>query len=188
MSKAAGNGSDQGCRAAGDIWKQGLTSHWCKPHFSGSEGPSPSFILRDNVNIPNYTVAPEATLFASGSPAKQIRLMVTGHTRKQDGVLVCPWVLFKVARRNCSFSRTYFFFPLLIAVSLLNLHVFDWQGHVAILDYFPLSLSFLFFPSDKCLLEGGSPEFRPCTGGRMTTRNRVDRGPASGGCSLFITW
>lgn len=110
MSKAAGNGSDQGCRAAGDIWKQGLTSHWCKPHFSGSEGPSPSFILRDNVNIPNYTVAPEATLFASGSPAKQIRLMVTGHTRKQGGVLVCLWVLFKLARRNCSFLRTYFFF------------------------------------------------------------------------------
>lgn len=110
MSKAAANGSDQHCRAAGDIWEQGLTSHWCKPHFSGSEGPSPSFIPRDTVNIPNCTVAPEAILFASGSPAKQIRLMVTGHTRKQDGVLVCLWVLFRVARRNHSFSRISFLF------------------------------------------------------------------------------
>lgn len=63
--------------------------------------------------------------------------------------------------------QEYPFFFLLIAVSLL-LHVSDWQGHVAILYYFPLSFSFLFFPSDKCLLEEGSPEFRPCTGCRVT--------------------
>lgn len=127
MCEATGNGSDQGCRAAGDIWKQGLTSHWCKPHFSGSEGPSPSFKLRDTVNFLNYKVAPEPILFASGSPAKQMRLMLTGCTRKQDGVLVCPWVLFKVVRRNCSFSRTYFFF-LLITVSLVNLPVSEGKG------------------------------------------------------------
>lgn len=46
MNEAAANANGQGNRAAGDVWKQGLSEHCAQPQFSGWEGPLLSFLLR----------------------------------------------------------------------------------------------------------------------------------------------
>lgn len=79
MQVAAAQGSGRHLEA-------GLTDLWCQPHASGL-GPLPASYGHTVCGL-NRKVAPEATLFAPGSPAtNRLGLMVTGHIRRQDGVL-----------------------------------------------------------------------------------------------------
>lgn len=87
--------------------------------------------------------------------------MVTGNSRRQDGVLVglSSWGLFKVVRRNRScLEHLCFFLP--TAVSLLNSENQMTGSRACSHSILFFSLPLLpFFPSDKCLLELGSPGF-----------------------------